>query len=397
MKIQKSFFITITIVLLTIRSPLIIPAMIIYAFLEIRMLNNMMVKLIPFLIFIMVMDLYSLSASYGVKTVTDILGQSRDILLACVVFIFLLAASEVNKKNPQIIYESFKVCLTMVGIAKVCVTIFIAATGLDPGVFIDFMNSKFGLGMMSLSVDDSSFFRLQIPLDSLLPLMMYFIVKEAVNTSSGRFRIYFALTFLCISALLTMSRLIWVETLVIIFIALLKEAKLSTLLKVLFVVFALVTSILVLTPLGDSLSLIISTRFGKDASALNAGSDIARTLQDRAILEAFANSPIMGNGLGYYLPNFLRSTSEKYLYESQTLSMLMDVGIMGCTIFLLIILYINIRSALNDGGGIGMPLLFLVFWLLAGTYNPFLFGVAGGGMLFMSAKFHSFYRPSNIS
>lgn len=396
MKINKSFFIVITIVLLTIRSPLIIPAMMLYMFLEKRMLSNMAVKLTPFLIFVIIMDLYSFGTSYGIKTEVDILGQSRDILLACVVFIFLVAASEVNKKNPQVIYESFKVCLTMVGIAKVCVTIFIAATGLDPGVFIDFMNSKFGLGMMTLSVSDSSFFRLQIPLDSLLPLMMYFIVKEAVNTSSGRFKIYFALTFLCISALLTMSRLIWVETLVIVFIALLKEARLSTILKISFGVFLLITFVLVLTPLGHSIGDIISTRFGKQASDLNAGSDIARTLQDRAILGAFSDSPIMGNGLGYYLPNFLRSTSDKYLYESQTLSMLMDIGIVGCTVFILIILYTNIRSALNDGGGIVMPLLFLVFWLLAGTYNPFLFGVAGGGMLFMSAKFHSFYRPSNI-
>ena len=394
MQIHKSSLIKLTIFLLTLRSPLIIPVIVIYTLAERGMFKKMVLRMIPFILFIVVMALYSLNLINGLKSGPDVFGQCRDILLAMVVFTFLVSASEIDDKNPAIVYNSLKFCLTMVGIAKALAIVFVGVTGMSAKVLITYMNSHFGLGMMTLGVDDSAFFRLQIPLDSLVPLFIYFIVKEAVNKSGSKLLIYFILLSLCFSMLVTMSRVVWAQTLVIIALALVKEAKVYTMFKVITIGTVLITILYMFTPVGDAITQIVNVRLGTKSSSLNADSDIQRALQNNGLYDAFIHYPLLGNGLGYYLPGIIRSQDAKYLYESQSLSILMNLGIIGTIIFLALVVYTCFMSALKDGGGLGMPSLFILFWIFSGTFNPFLFGVAGGGMLFMAAKFHTFYRPS---
>lgn len=391
MQIHKSSIIKLTVFLLTIRSPLILAAIAFYTIAERGMLKKMMVRISAYAIFIMIAAIYSLNLVNGME---EVIGQSRDILLCIVVFIFLMSASEVQEMNPSVIYNSLKFCLVLVAICKVIAIIYASATGIDPRILIELMNKNFGLGMMTLGVTDSAFFRIQIPLDAMVPIFLYFVVKEAVNKPGTKIIVSFVIIMLVISMLLTLSRVIWAETIIIMAMALFKESKAAAFAKTTIILTIFLSIVYFFTPIGDSVAQIIDTRFGSQADSLNAGSDIQRVIQNSALYDAFMSSPLLGNGLGHYVPDVIRAQDAKYLYESQTLSMLMDLGIIGCGILMIFIIYTCYTSALKDGGGLLMPSIALSFWLLSGSFNPFLFGAAGGLMLFVAAKFHTIYRPS---
>lgn len=386
-KIKSSFFIKTTIYLLVLRSPLIIASILCYLLTHKKIFAKFTLSIIPFLIFLVVAALYSMQMNNDMGNIS---GQGRDILLAIIVALFLIECGRYDIGNRKIIYNSLKICLSLIACGKIFIIVFSVITGISAIDIITWITQVWDINMMKMGVGDTFITRLQIPMDSLVPFMLYFITKDLI-LGRGGFKTKIIFTLLAISLALTLSRSFWAQGVLFIGLAVLLEARISKIFKILALSTLVIAIIMFLTPLGDVIFAIIESRLNNQNA--NAASDLERDYQNNALLNAISTHPLLGHGMGYYIPNVLRSTTTPYLYESQTLSIIMDFGIIGVSILLLIFLSTCISNALNVSSkkrvkNLIMPLICFSIWLLSGSVNPFLFGASGGIIIFFFSRFH---------
>ena len=108
-------------------------------------------------------------------------------------------------------------------------------------------------------------------------------------------------------------------------------------------------------------------------------SDSLRDIQSTGIYQAFNNAPLLGNGLGYYMPNLLRSTLAKYSYELQIPALYMQLGLIGATTIIIMI----ILTLLTQIRGLGLKnatiyVILISLWMTGGFFNPVIISSTGG-------------------
>lgn len=378
---------------MALRSPLIILTMAFYIIRKEGMAKKVIVETLPFVLFICLAMMYSFNKG---NDLSNVIGQARDIFLAVVVSIFLVSASLLSEDNRMLIYRTLKYCFVYIAFAKIFILLFSVFTGIPMSDIISWLRDAWNIQMMSLGVEDTFLARLQIPLDSAVPFFLYFVTKELILTEGNKAKTIATFILLIISMLLTLSRAFWAETIIIVFLAILIEASVSRVLKITIITAIILSILIVFTPIGDLVFKIIETRFNSDGA--NVSSDEERIWQNQGLLNAFEQMPILGHGIGYFVPDVIRSYTTPYLYESQSLSMLMTLGVFGSMVLLLLFVAMCARIISLDTSkirGYFIPLIFLGFWLFSGSVNPLLFGASGGTILFMIARFHSVYRQGD--
>ncbi|AVJ16951.1 O-antigen ligase [Serratia sp. MYb239] len=386
-KINSSFFIKSTIYLLILRSPLIIVSIIFYLFTQKKIFARFAIAIVPYLIFLVAAALYSMQMN---NNIGNIFGHARDILLAAIVALFLIECGRYSISNREIIYNSLKICLSFIGAAKIFILVFAVVTGISALDIITWIRDAWDISMMKLGVGDTFLTRLQIPMDSVVPIMLYFITKDLILGRGGAATKYIFI-LLIISLALTLSRAFWAQGVFFIGLAVLLEASFSKIVKISVLTMIVIGIVLFFTPVGDVIFTLIDSRLNN--SKINSASDQERIFQNRALFNAISTHPLLGHGMGYFIPNALRSTTTPYLYETQTLSIVMDFGIIGASVLLFLFLSGCIMNALNVNGvksvkNLFMPLVCFTVWLLSGSVNPFLFGASGGIIIFLFTRFH---------
>ncbi|MFS3895589.1 O-antigen ligase family protein [Raoultella ornithinolytica] len=390
LKINNNLFIKATVYLILLRSPLILLTIIAYLVTSKKAIIYFMSRMIPFIILMIVFVLYSLNL--GNET-GQIIGQTRDIVLAFTVAFVLIACAKENGNN-SICYNTIKLCFIIIAICKVLLLLYSISSGIGLSVLIKQITQVWGIQMMTLAAEGSAVGRIQIPIDSVVPYLLYFYAKEVFENKNNKIGVLLFL-LLCFSMLLTFSRVIWAQTALFILISIVVELKLKTKIKFLITTFVIAGGIIFLTPLGDTILMIINSRVG-GGNVNNHASDIQRTIQNAGLWAKVNESPLFGHGLGYYIPTLLRSSEAKYLYESQGLSMLMTLGYIGVTVSLI---FISVSLILTENSGY-IPLgsvFFLIFWIACGCYNPYLFGASGGVILYFVSQFHQINSMVSVS
>lgn len=394
MQVRKESLIKLSIYLLALRNPLIILSIFIYIVIKKGVAVRFIAGLAPYAIFLLTFFLYSLTKN---NELPFIIGQTRDILLAAIVFIFLLTSSKLNLDNKIIVYNSLKRVFVTIGAAKILIILFSILTGINSGVIIGWIRDTWNIQMMTLNVTDSTIFRLQIPMDSALPVFLYAAFKEFSSKNKKRALDYIVLFLLMTSVILTLSRALWAFMTLVLLLFFILETKVILKLKLFFIALIIIPCSMFLTPLGGVIIGILNSRIENDR--INSASDSLRTYQNNGLINEFVKEPILGHGLGHYLPNLLRSDTVKYLYESQTLSMFMDVGVLGVFILVMILLWSIFSQYLGrrvSTKRIVLSVIFFMIWVVSGSYNPYLFGVSGGTMLFLSAMSDNFYQRREV-
>lgn len=394
MKLKKTLFIKIFIYLMALRSPLILVSMFCYMAATRDVIKKFIINTLPFGMFLVVAILYSLS---NMNSVENVLGESRDILLSVFVAVFLISCCDISDDNRKLIYRTLKATFVFIAIMKVLILIFSVATGVPMPLIISWIRDSWNIQMMSLGVEGTFLARLQIPLDSAVPFFLYFVTKELILVNKNKLRIISAFILLLVSMLLTLSRAFWAETILFVGLAILFEAGVVRAFKIALVSIISTTVLLLLTPLGTLIFKLIDTRFGKTSLA-NSASDLERVWQNRMLYNSFIDSPVFGHGLGYFIPNAMRSVTTPYLYESQSLSMLMTLGVVGTAVLLLLYVFLCIKTIYIDTNGrvkIIVPAVFLIMWIFSGSVNPLLFGASGGVIIFLTAKTSSLYKKTD--
>ncbi|MEE2282892.1 O-antigen ligase family protein [Klebsiella pneumoniae] len=357
-------------------------------------IKKFIINTLPFGMFLVVAILYSLS---NMNSVENVLGESRDILLSVFVAVFLISCCDISDDNRKLIYRTLKATFVFIAIMKVLILIFSVATGVPMPLIISWIRDSWNIQMMSLGVEGAFLARLQIPLDSAVPFFLYFVTKELILVNKNKQRIISAFILLLVSMLLTLSRAFWAETILFVGLAILFEAGVVRAFKIALVSIISTSVLLLLTPLGTLIFKLIDTRFGKTSLA-NSASDLERVWQNQMLYNSFIDSPVFGHGLGYFIPNAMRSVTTPYLYESQSLSMLMTLGVVGTAVLLLLYVFLCIKTIYIDTNGrvkIIVPAVFLIMWIFSGSVNPLLFGASGGVIIFLTAKTSSLYKKTD--
>ncbi|HCT3871574.1 TPA: hypothetical protein OTT14_002025 [Klebsiella michiganensis] len=319
---------------------------------------------------IFVMAVFLLITMLNVRYIPETVDQSKDILV-----FFLMAAisySLVDKdRRYEVITKTIINCLVAIGIIKFLIFAFAAVTGGSVASVVSMISKLFNTSLMTMESEDVSISRINFMSDYILPMAIFIKTKQYLRKDSPRFSSVIIL-ILMYSIIISLSRFLWAAGLLSLAMGIASDIKKKKSLLIISFAAILITIIISLPSVQE----VIEFRM---ASKGVERSDDLRTLQFNAIYREFEKAPLLGNGVGYYVPTLLRSTISRYSYELQIQALYMQMGIFGATTILLLI----IGTLLTQVRGFGAKNTIFYFvlislWMAGGFFNPVILSSTGG-------------------
>jgi len=334
-------------------------------------LSDLIVKMLPFILFAMFEIMYSTVFLEYDKTY--LISQIKDIFVFFLMFYVCVIYAKKICGYERLINIIVKAAF-LVGIMKVAILLYSFSTGTPVSYIIKAMGKMFGTSIMSFDVESSSISRINFTSDSILFICIFYLCMKIFRGGFKKVD-YLFLSVICFSALLTMSRFQWAACGFSILAAMCINLKK----KKSFLILSLFSTISLLSLSLPSVQEMIKTRFDE---RIVSSSDIERILQRDAIYLAIDKSPVLGNGVGYYIPTMIRSSTAKYSYELQLQALVMQFGIIGtCFIMFMILIPLLIASK-------GMSILtwcsfisVISIWISGALFNPVLFSSSAGASM----------------
>ncbi|WP_333709738.1 O-antigen ligase family protein [Pluralibacter gergoviae] len=344
--------------------------------------------IIPASIFVISMALISIILGNDSRYV---ILESRDVAIFFLVFALLKTISRfIFAKNEVVrVLINLFLCLAII---KVLILVYCFIKGIPATEIVRGIRELTGWGLQTYGVSDTFLARIQFPIDLASCFIIIFQMQYLKNNRS--FFNWIILLLLFFSILMSMSRIFWFICIVNVFsfLFLINKGKLKLKYMLILLGFVILLSFL----FYDSIMNIIQSRL---STSNNYYSDLERTIQDLKLKEKIQSAFLFGHGIGYYIPDYLRSYVDgyKYAYESQILATIMKIGIIGFFFFLICVIFI----CFNGYSSASIPLrlflmrcVMLVLWLLSGYYNPLLFNVPAGMILYLTTQVNSSNFPT---
>ncbi|EMC2150999.1 hypothetical protein VB594_003943 [Escherichia coli] len=330
----------------------------------IRCIKGMLIPVLFLVLFLLISEISSTKNN-------EALLQTKDILTFF--FMTTIAYSFIRKNDNSEEFISKVIINNLVFLSALKILIFMYAqvTGISVTQIMSIISDIFNTKLMTLDSDDIAISRISFMSDYVLPIAIYILTKEIVNSRITLFKTI-TLILLVLSIILSLSRFLWVIGATSIALALMHEIKNS---KSIFIV-AIAVMLMLYALTLPSVQEAINFRFNSNDSDL---SDLARQLQYNAIIDSIGKYPLLGQGLGYYLPTLIRSSAAKYSYELQIPALAMQVGLIGTLLFFSIIFSKLYKSALNlNLYDKCIYLILIILWLIGGFFNPVIISSSGG-------------------
>lgn len=330
----------------------------------IRCIKGMLIPVLFLVLFLLISEISSTKNN-------EALLQTKDILTFF--FMTTIAYSFIRKNDNSEEFISKVIINNLVFLSALKILIFMYAqvTGISVTQIMSIISDIFNTKLMTLDSDDIAISRISFMSDYVLPIAIYILTKEIVNSRITLFKTI-TLILLVLSIILSLSRFLWVIGATSIALALMHEIKKS---KSIFIV-AIAVMLMLYALTLPSVQEAINFRFNSNDSDL---SDLARQLQYNAIIDSIGKYPLLGQGLGYYLPTLIRSSAAKYSYELQIPALAMQVGLIGTLLFFSIIFAKLYKSALNlNLYDKCIYLILIILWLIGGFFNPVIISSSGG-------------------
>jgi hypothetical protein len=217
--------------------------------------------------------------------------------------------------------------------------------------------------------------RLQTSVDIITPFLIMFVLQS--NYLGVRFNERFKVSYYVIAILAVLLSFSRVFIAIAFFGMLLHWATLSLpkILKRIGFAFVLLIAGVCLIGVDTTLQLVEKRLFSED----NYESDQTRVLQVEALMDEFAEQPLLGKGVGSYAVKNIRDTNNLHSYEVQWVAFLMQFGVVGMLVILtpLGVIYSKFFTGPASRVNTAFALLFTC-WLLAGFTNPFLISLTSG-------------------
>lgn len=299
--------------------------------------------------------------------------QSKDIFVFFMMFCVCTAFSKENKLYQNII-NAVNNSMVIVGLLKLVIILYAFVKGMTVSSVINTLSIIFNVDLMTFDIADTSLARINFPSDSILIISIFYMATKIFREGLTKKDIII-IGIMLFSALITMSRFQWASTGVALMLAITmnmrKKKSIVILLSLMLMVLGAAST--------QSVQDIVSARF--DEKTVNA-SDGVRDIQQKKIIEHIENAPYLGNGIGYYIPDFVRSSITKYAYELQIPALIMQIGFIGTGVVILMTLAPLIYSARQMSiVDFSCYMAIVVIWLLAAFFNPSLFSSSGGAAM----------------
>jgi len=338
-------------------------------------------SLVPVTLFLLASSLYSFiiykyDSSY-------IFFQAKDIFVFFLMFYILMQYAKFENKHGYIA-DTITKSLYYVGLIKIIILLYSFYIGLPVSFVILNISDFLNVPIMTYDVEDTYISRINFTSDLIIPISVFYLLMKFYRGGYSKFDT-FMLILILFSAFITMSRFQWAFTLVaIIFAILLNISNKKSFITLLFL-----TSLAFLSLTFQSVQEALLARFDEK---LVSASDFERIIQRQGIEQAISEAPLFGNGIGYYIPNLIRSDLAKYSYELQLHALVMQLGFVG---FIMIMVMI-IVPLLKCGNGLPIKtyilyLILICIWVSSALFNPMLFSSAAGVAMAL------FYMISRLS
>ncbi|WP_369789084.1 O-antigen ligase family protein [Rouxiella sp. WC2420] len=301
------------------------------------------------------------------------IAQAKDIFVFFLMFYVCIIFAE-NRNGLESLMDKITSSIFVVGIIKILILVYSFVTGIQISTVIQKIADIYNVSIMSFDVEDSSISRINFTSDSIIFICIFYLFMKMFRGKFSKKDILY-LMVICFSALITMSRFQWATCLASILFAVLINVRK----KKSFIVMVLVCAAAVFSLSFQSVQEMITTRFDQK---LVSSSDGARDLQRVGIEKKIDQSPILGNGIGYYIPDVIRSSDAKYSYELQLLALIMQLGMIGFLAVMIMILLPLLKAALGMSIITYCCFTIMTFvWISGALFNPILFSSSAGAAM----------------
>jgi hypothetical protein len=302
------------------------------------------------------------------------IAQAKDIFVFFLMFyVCIIYASVFCGFDCLLRRVIYFICLCAV--LKILILIYASLKNLDVSIVVKDISNFFGTHIMTYDVDSSIISRINFTSDYLISICLFYCVFNLHDNGGSFYKKCLVIFFLVFSAVVSMSRFEWGACSVSVICAILLNYKKKRNFMVVFFIFFVVAILLS----SQSVQQVFNKRFD---TALVSSSDFERAYQEKNIYSEIVESPILGHGIGYYIPNLLRSDIDKYSYELQIPALVMQLGFLGCFIIMVSIftpLFLICKR---------QKLLFTVMhsivtlmWIWGAFFNPILFSSSAGAAM----------------
>ncbi|EOK5695751.1 O-antigen ligase family protein [Vibrio parahaemolyticus] len=313
--------------------------------------------------FLIAFPLYSEFLGFSENLDSTVVVRNILIILMFVLIIDIYMSNSLLSYSDYfryVIYSCF-----IYSVLKFSIFFFILIGFLDPFIFLPALGDFIPGMVHQIFPGGGILYRLASSSDIIVAICfcMLAIKPRLLNVKRTRFiLIMFFFVFVIIQSY---TRFLWLLALICICYRIVLSIKKPIVLALILILFSSF-SIYLFNNISDKESPvnIIATRFN-DTHSLDI-----KMIQSQKLLTEFYKTPILGKGSGSYVPGYVRDERQKYQYENQIISSLMQFGIIGLTFLLILpfgiffrLLSTNLLSSYVLSG------VFLLF-ILSGFSNP---------------------------
>lgn len=256
----------------------------------------------------------------------------------------------------------------------------------DSKIVLDFINRYSSATFIGAGNELGRFFFLNT---ILLPFSAFIFSIQSHKLSDLKFWIF--TTFYFVSMLAVGSRGIAISCILILFPTFISRFVITKLkgniLKAIFKITLPTILLITFVSLGFGESILGGSRFFDNSSSTTFDeSDSVRYEQFIYLASSFFESPLWGQGFGYFNPNYLRSYDNPFSYELFFVALLVKIGIIGfliysCSLFLLFLSLISQARTISRSTKT-FALISLMTTIFQASTNPFLDKQVGLLLLF---------------
>lgn len=278
-------------------------------------------------------------------------------------------------------------------ISKLLIELMVISGVLSIGNFNYLYNEVFNWNPVIMYIDALNLIRIQTASD-IFPVVIFGFYFMEKNVRVYKKSIVLALT--SIYVIVIYSRVILVQfivMLIVLYFYMFRNVLKRDIKRVL--VFPLLGALL-LYPLSNldlnNLTLAIIDRFNSYQVTL---SDNIRDNQGPYLIEKFEENIILGSGIGAYSKDYIRSDEAKYSYEKEYLSFLMQLGVLGFVLIVLVSVYVFYRMIfIRRIKYFEIKIIFFLnfaFWAVKPFFNPGFLSSNSGIIISILIVFGSLY------
>ncbi len=315
---------------------------------------------------------------HGIPDVRQVFLQLKDIASTVLIAWFCIFFVRRRLLEPENITLAVVCAGAAVGLVKIGLVVATFVLHINPVLLIE---SVFGQAALVSGDIGLGLTRLGFPSDVVGGFSMFAVLCPTVSGIRLRRR-HAALLIapLLVSGLLSYSRYLWF----VYFFAIVAASAIERRFK--FLLFLVISVCAIGGVFYEALSPVLVARFSSEQTS---DSDLVRIEQSQSLLQEIRDRPILGKGLGQYAPQTIRNQENRYSYELQWLSLLMQTGAIGIAA-ILVLLFVAARDLfLVQGRAKFWVAALFVLWLLGSWTNPYLLSSFAGATFGMfMAMFH---------